>query len=187
MKAPLRIYVAGRMQYREYDHIGRQEPLINRALLGIDLDKSDGKDDGNEYKEGLPEPFWFGIKQHLYVGPFCLGDNHGCLNDAPHHLIDSCSYGNVTQETVVQVCKRQIASADLVFAWLGDDSLEAHGTLAEIGYAKGLGKLTVVAYTPADSPKTWFAKKLADAHFECDDFLTGFRHAVILAEDVTKY
>lgn len=176
-----RIYIAGRMGHMEFKPFAYGHAPEGRALLHIALDKSDGK--GEIYREGEPVSFWFGTKEYTYVGPFALGDNHGCLNDNQYHMIDEFSYGEVTQQDVVDVCKRQIASADLVFVWLGSDSDKAHGTLAEIGYAKGLGKLVFVASTPADSKETWFAKLLADSWFECEDFISAFRQAVIAYEE----
>lgn len=180
-KAP-RIYIAGRMGHGEFKPNMYHHAPEGRALLGIDLDKSDGKDCGDMYRTGEPVSFWFGTKEYTYVGPFFLGDNHGCWNHNQYHMIDELSYGEITKRDVVDVCKRQIASADLVFAWLGADSHEAHGTLAEIGYAKGLGKFVIVSSKFSDSQETWFAKLLADNWFECEDFISGFRLAVITYE-----
>lgn len=181
-----RVYVAGRMsclEYRpkEYGHFPE-----GRSLLGVELSKSNGKDEGACYKEGSAEKFYFGTKKYLYVGPFFLGDNHGCLNDSAYHLIDryAAEYGeDVSRHDVVEVCTKQIASADFVFAWLGSDSHEAHGTLTEIGYAKGLGIPVYTACTAQDTFETWFAKHLADNHFVCEDFLSAFRIALTQYEE----
>jgi len=175
-----RIYIAGRMGSSEYETYDCCNAPEGRGWLRIDLDKSDGK--GEIYREGEPVSFWFGAKEYTYVGPFFLGDNHGGFANPGHHMIDENSYGEVTQRDVVDVCKRQIASADLVFAWLGSDSHKAHGTLTEIGYAKGLGKPVFVASAESDSKETWFAKLLADNWFEGEDFISGFRQAVIAYE-----
>ena len=177
---PTRIYIAGRMRYSEFKPIEYGNAPECRALLGVALDKSYGKDE--IYREGAPVDFWFGTEVYTYVGPFFLGNNHGCFDENKYHMVDICSYGEVTQRDVVDVCTRQIASADLVFAWLGSDSHEAHGTLTEIGYAKGLGKPVIVASTPSDSKETWFAKFLADSWMECEDFLSAFRAALIQYE-----
>lgn len=183
-----KIYIAGRMHYGEYEgsQWGEHEgyPPVGRALLGINLSKSDGKT-GDRYLKGEPESFWFGTQEYLYTGPFFLGDNHGCLNSSKYHMLDECSYGEISQKTVVEVCKRQIASADIFFAWLSADSNEAYGTLAEIGYAKGLGKPVYVACKPDDGAETWFAKCLADAWFKEKDFISAFR-LMLLTHEIHK-
>ena len=178
--SPIRIYIAGRMSYLEFRPLEYGEEPRNRALLNIKLHKSDGKDGGAKYKLGEPESFYFGGR-YEYTGPFFLGDNHGCINDIKSHGVDEYaweevdSWEGVTQQTIVDVCTRQIADADLVFAWLGSDSDQAHGTLVEIGYATGLGTPVYVASTAEDSQETWFAKRMAYKWFVRPSFMSAFQ------------
>lgn len=177
--SPIRIYIAGRMNYSEYSPLEYGLAPEGRALLNIYLRKSNGKDNGENYKLGAPEPFFFDGRAYEYTGPFFLGDNHGCMNTIKNHGVDEYGWDEggegVNAQTVVDTCKKQIAKADLVFAWLGSDSDQAHGTLVEIGYAAGTGTKVYVASTPEDSKETWFAKHIAYKWFVCPNFMSAFQ------------
>lgn len=58
-----------------------------------------------------------------------------------------------------------IAASDLVFAWL--DSREAYGTLVELGYAAGTGKIVVVAAPHLDR-ELWLAASFAHRFIRAD-------------------
>lgn len=98
---------------------------------------------------------------HKYVGPYHSGDNGEGSGHAT--IIAECTHGMKTYgkdfdddeehcrypgvylpETefeprdVFLNCLSEIESCDTLFAWI--DSLDCYGTLAEIGYAKALGK-----------------------------------------------
>jgi very-short-patch-repair endonuclease len=61
---------------------------------------------------------------------------------------------------VKDLCLRAIQKADLFFAWI--DTEDCYGTIAEIGYAKGIGKPVWMA-GPGNLPADlWFAFALAD-------------------------
>lgn len=61
---------------------------------------------------------------------------------------------------IVERCLESIRSASLVFAWF--DTLDAHGTLVEIGYARALGiPVAVGCALHIDERELWFARRLA--------------------------
>ena len=107
-----------------------------------------------------------GIYLH-YAGPWwrdVMGGHGTSYNSTSPHGY-SCSYesqdseGNPLPLQSREVAKRRdevasavayaIAESDLFFAWI--DSADCYGTLVEIGYAKALGKVVVVA-TSSDLP-----------------------------------
>lgn len=186
--SPIRIYIAGRMNYAEYKPLEYGIAPEGRALLNLNLSKSDDKDNGKKYRLGASEPFFFGGQRYEYTGPFFLGDNHGCINDIKNHGVDeyawddACAWNTdeddwegVNAQAVVDTCKKQISNSDLVFAWLGSDSDQAHGTLVEIGYAAGMGLATYVASTSEDSRETWFAKHIVNKRFVRPNFMSAFQ------------
>lgn len=59
----------------------------------------------------------------------------------------------------VDLCNKAIGFCDLLFAWI--QSPDCYGTLAEIGYAKALGKKIWIAGAER-FPDLWFAYTLAD-------------------------
>lgn len=88
-----------------------------------------------------------------YVGPFAIGCDHGCFHSAKLHglLGGNCcgSIGDVEYESdslspaeAVSRCLSQVASADLVVAYLDRD--DCPGTTVELGYAISQGKPILV-------------------------------------------
>jgi len=67
------------------------------------------------------------------------------------------------QGIVLNQCLSQIQKADMVFAWIDDG--EAYGTIAEIGYAKALGKKVWIGMSEDMEQlyDTWFVEHMADA------------------------
>jgi nucleoside 2-deoxyribosyltransferase len=57
------------------------------------------------------------------------------------------------------LCLEAIEDADLVFAWI--NSNDCYGTIAELGYAKGQGKLIAIA-GPHKIHDMWFVYEMAD-------------------------
>jgi hypothetical protein len=86
-----------------------------------------------------------------YTGPYVTDCGHGENN------FGTC-YEDV-RASVVQDALDAIRRSDLVFAWM--DRLSAYGTLAEIGYAKALGKKVWIA-GPMSYDDLWFTYHLAD-------------------------
>jgi very-short-patch-repair endonuclease len=86
------------------------------------------------------------IGQYDYTGPYfvdtCTHSDTGC-GQGEHRVGSVCEGDYGERSLTLQRCLRAIDRADIVFAWLWD--LTAYGTLAEIGYAKGRGKIVIVA------------------------------------------
>lgn len=101
---------------------------------------------------------------HDYVGPYFIGDDHGCGHGGGTHgvgdLNTSC-FDAPSRSDVVQRCLHAIEAADLVFAWI--DDLTAHGTLVEIGWAAARGKKVVIGTTTA--PGRRVAGETISGHF----------------------
>lgn len=105
---------------------------------------------------GLPEPWWPTLPGHAhgfdYVGPFFMGDDHGCGHGPSTHGCGQpegmCgeAYPTPGRDGVLIFCLDAIARCDIFFAWL--DGLTAYGTLVEIGYARALRKQIIIA-TPS--------------------------------------
>ncbi|THC47126.1 DUF559 domain-containing protein [Streptomyces sp. A1499] len=81
-----------------------------------------------------------------YTGPYfvetCSHSDTGCPQ-GEHRTWSMCE-GEIGERAItLKRCLSAIDRSDVVFAWL--DDLTAHGTLTEIGYAKGRGKVVVVA------------------------------------------
>lgn len=98
-----------------------------------------------------------------YVGPYFVADDHGCGHGANTHGagIDRHGIDGVGDPPaawdVSGRCLDAIEKADILFAWV--DSLDAYGTIAEIGYARALGK-TVWLSGPESLPDLWFVYQL---------------------------
>lgn len=93
-----------------------------------------------------------------YCGPYFDSGKHG-ENDCPHsHSSADGEHGSFDREMTFIRCEEAIARCDIFIAWI--DSLDAFGTLVEIGMAHALGKEVVIAFDPNlhDAPQhLWFA------------------------------
>lgn len=104
---------------------------------------------------------------HHYTGPFYVSCDHGCFHGrAQHGAAPYVTEGKAPEpfsEQRKQILDRSlkgIESADLVFAWI--DSQDCFGTLAEIGYARALGKPVYVAVKKGmDIFELWFSLNMA--------------------------
>lgn len=155
-----KIYLAGRISKHDWrDHGIRDEAFVN----------GEGVDDilVNGFQERVET---FGDYSFTRTGPYFVGCDHGCGHGPNKHGLglgnDLCieprsfnaheSYG---REQTVARCLEAIRGSDIVFAWLEP---EAYGTVAEIGYAKALGKDIYCAHPiGADVDDLWFASKFA--------------------------
>lgn len=81
-----------------------------------------------------------------YTGPYfvdgCTHSGDGCTQEE-HRASSVCGGEPSGRAATVQRCLNAIDRSDIVFAWLDDAT--AHGTLVELGYAKGRGKPVIVA------------------------------------------
>lgn len=107
-----------------------------------------------------------------YTGPFFDGPGHGCVIDYKH-----ASYSNHRDLRIPNLCTQAIRRSDLVFAWI--DSQDCFGTLAEIGFARAIGKLIFIA-GPAAFPELWFSYALSDlVNFGRDDASDVFSRMIL--------
>lgn len=96
---------------------------------------------------------------HDYTGPYFTSMGHGGDHGDNSHGNGLAYYGNAQERArVVNVCLRGIQECDMVFAWL--DTLDAFGTLAEIGFAVNAGKRVYIS-GPQKYPDLWFVYELA--------------------------
>jgi hypothetical protein len=161
-----------------------------------------------QLREARPEYAWFGTTEAGdfavlpgavygldYTGPHAIGGcRHGCLDGPDTHAVGAgvdgrpadlwpycCAQGGPSRRRVVEMCLDAIRAADIVFAWLEEDTqvyepdgdprtddpldsyCSAYGTLVEIGYAVALEKLVVVA-SPVPLHDVWFAGSAASVH-----------------------
>lgn len=97
----------------------------------------------------------FGI--HDYTGPYFMSDHDRMSHyDDISHEFDVSGGHDASDEqwTIHHSCITGIDAADAVFAWIDQDEL--HGTLVEIGYARGFGKPIFIT-GPTRIPALWFA------------------------------
>lgn len=113
-----------------------------------------------------------GISPFLhYVGPFFTSCDHGCAHGNDSHgfaggcmtTSDAMQYAEqphynklnfAGKSEVAERCLKAIDLADYVVALISED---AHGTIAEIGYASAKGKQIVVCYTSEEAAReAWF-------------------------------
>jgi len=136
----------------------------------------------------------------LISGPFFITCDHGCQHGTSTHAMDgSCANANIdysrrsAREWAAHLCLAAIRRSDVFYAWLDDDT--AYGTIAEIGYAVGIGKTVVVA-TPvchstfswepdeescrcAKHGDMWFATTMHGVqHIWADDAVSGYQVAI---------
>ena len=174
----MKIYIAGRIGYER-----------NRFGLPVDIFR-----DPDSYWIACYPSFKFSGQYLMYTGPFTVGCDHGCAHQFDHAVGPTCgndamqinthavASGNDLKkdlrELVIRKTTKGIEHADVFFAWLGSDSQLAHGTIAEIGYAAGLGKPIYIGYGRRDSKETWYAKTLATKTYCTDDFESFFSWAL---------
>ncbi|MBL0385623.1 hypothetical protein JJB07_03075 [Tumebacillus sp. ITR2] len=104
-----------------------------------------------------------------YSGPYFLTCDHGCYHGEYTHGRGNFRYGcgeNAdNSSTVLKKCQQWITQSDFVFVWI--DSVDAYGTVAEVGFAKAMSKPLFLAYDESfrnsDFFKdTWFIQSMAD-------------------------
>ena len=155
----MKIYLAGKIAKNDWRH------EIVKDLRGESADL------GSIIMEGKTLQYWPVLlnaiyQEHDYVGPFFLGDDHGCGHGHNSHGNAVSQYetcigqyeGKPSKKLIVSFCQKAISQADLIYVWL--DCLDAYGTLVELGYAVGLGKKVIIA-KPEYLHDLWFAHLFA--------------------------
>lgn len=111
-----------------------------------------------------------GVRLH-YSGPWWRDSYcHGFSDESgfPHgYTAEAHAEIAPLQAEIANAAASGIAKADMLFAWV--DSSDCFGTLVEIGYAKGLRKVVVVAFSSRlNCRELWFARAAANYAFTAD-------------------
>lgn len=121
----------------------------------------------------------FGI--HDYTGPYFISDDHGSAHGENTHGVSAGVNTETTPELdgynpskrqVNKLAIKAIELSDLIFVWI--DEVDCYGTIAEIGYAAGKGKLIHIA--GKFLPELWFVYNLSN--YDCDFKSTDPRTAL---------
>lgn len=176
MKAIRAIYLAGKIAQNDWRHT---------IVDGLKAPQHGNTGGGSPMVHGLGEPWPILTNaifdRYHYTGPYFIAsdthystfhsddDSHGVGAD----LMDGYAYDDDNAEEkyhntpliemkpwVVERCQRAIRESDLVFAWIDDTT--CYGTIAELGYAKALGKIIWIAGTKRYRD-LWFVYEMADA------------------------
>ena len=100
----------------------------------------------------------------MYCGPTFSGDDHGCTHGPTKHASgDGCNGSPIDRTAVLARSLEQIRGSSHMFAWI--DSMEAFGTLVEIGYAAALDKNVFVSVSKEVAEdacgELWFAQHMS--------------------------
>ena len=119
----------------------------------------------------LAERFEYVNDKLTVTGPFFISCDHGCYHGDGKHGVGAveslhsddewggCMGNYYSRHNVLDICKRQIDRAEIVFAYINCD--DCYGTLAEIGYAHAKGKDIVIAFGNEKLRREmWFADKM---------------------------
>lgn len=168
---PMRIYLAGK--------IGKTITWRDKIAPGIGSAWEAGDGCGESIDWEIPWPVLpkaiFGV--YSYTGPFFIGDDHGCFHGPNKHgcrekTWTQGAHGEPDSEAdgtrrslIVERCKTAIHNSDLVFAWV--DTPDCFGTLVEVGYAAGIGKIVGVCCPHGFEYDLamWFAGAIAASGF----------------------
>lgn len=140
------------------EHEGRDS---SEGLVWLRKTKAVPIPDGR--KLSLTGPFWRDVR-NSHGGRASFSDTRG-----PHAQCDAFddTFENADRMQLIEAAKLAIDGSDLVFAWI--NSLDCFGTLTEIGYAAGRGKIVVIAWDvslysePNGFPEFWFPALFGDA------------------------
>lgn len=156
----LNIYLAGKISKNCWRHGIVKGPMAGLGSCGDSLPFENPP-------EIVPSSI-FGL--HHFTGPFFIGCDHGCFHGRQTHgAIPNKGFQlGAAELSSPQIkawarCMKGIRLCDLFFAWI--DSDDCHGTLAEIGYAAGIGKFVSVFFDASKNTNAlWFAKQFATIH-----------------------
>lgn len=126
------------------------------------------------------------VNDNLSVtGPFFISCDHGCYHGEQEHGAGATSGGCMgdyyTRNDVFEICKSQIAKAEIVVAYI--DCRDCYGTIAEIGYAHAIGKDIFIIFANAElKEEMWFVDKMqrnteiASPTWISEQIYTRFKH-----------
>lgn len=132
-----KIYLAGKIKAMDWRH--KLVPkLRNEGLDSL----------GRACTFGYMLPFFDNIA--LYTGPYFVSCDHSCYHGPGSHGCGNtrgCGYINpISPQQIISNCFSGINLCDLFFCFL--NSNDAYGSLAELGYAKALGKKIWIVVDP---------------------------------------
>lgn len=159
---PLKIYLAGKIN-TQFD-------------WRMDILRSNYNKLGN----GSPDEPWPVLgnviyDDHHYTGPFYFPCNHIGRGDHATGVLKHAGDSRARRPKIAKRCLEAIERSDVLFAWI--DSPDCYGTLVEIGYARGLGKMIWIAFdvhmddfwfaTEMDKGSAWYLKHESANHALC--------------------
>lgn len=164
----MKIYLAGKITAH-----GWRESIV-KELNGLDGSDMFSDWPSGAYMalhDGRPDEVVWPVQKnvifgkHDYVGPYFIDCDHRCYHGRSNHGVgattDGCDgrEGGMGQIRTAMYCRSAIKDADLVFAWI--DAMDAYGTIAELGYAHGLGKKIFIAIKKGlEAHDFWFVHTL---------------------------
>jgi very-short-patch-repair endonuclease len=127
---PYGVYLAGKISENDWRH---------EFVPGLRFAFSE-----DEYLGGNPWPSLSMPGGLTYVGPFFTNDHTGVICNGDHAVVDQ--YADLKdrrdgRRNIVRRCLSAIDEAQFVVAVITND---AHGTIAEVGYAVALGKTVII-------------------------------------------
>jgi len=156
----VKVYLAGKIWSNDWRH---------DIFKGLRNHQYDNIYDDPYFKRDAP----LVVDGHTYSGPYFLSDDHSFFHgDGSHgrglHLDENVmapDWEIERQQYVVQKCFQWIKESDAMFVWLSAD--DCYGTIAEIGYAKSLGKRIFIGVDEKEKSKgyvndMWFALECAE-------------------------
>jgi nucleoside 2-deoxyribosyltransferase len=177
-----RVYLAGRIEYSRgrfgvvgcslysgdnYMGAGREAyqpdvaPIVRFDLEGYPLEYVGpwtlSNDHGSCHKKRAPKKVGFFEAQER-------DDNRDCYGTRTHGSGNDYEMRGDPSAAILARALDGIRKCDLFFAWVADE--QCFGTLAEIGYAKALGKVIVIATPPGFDMQgeLWFSLRMADCY-----------------------
>lgn len=137
--------------------------------------------------DGRPDE-WCQKDEFTMTGPYFLSCDHGCYHgegthgvgagqerEGPGGAFRGCgTYEGHSQHAIASICRDQIYFSDVVFCWL--NSPTAYGTIAELGYARGIGKSIFIAYESGNPvwSDTWFVREFAKKTIQVESAQDGW-------------
>ena len=148
-----KVYLAGKIN--KYDW---RRPIVGYRCNGLM-----GGDNTNLYN--------YTVKYNdgvIITGPWFLACDHGCYHGDNSHGLGINNLGcpdgngdNYTEKEVYNICISQIATSNIIFAYINDDT--CYGTIYEIGYAKAKGRKIIIIFDNEKlMSKMWFMCQQAD-------------------------
>jgi hypothetical protein len=153
----MRIYLAGKIAKNDWRGLLVPQLRDWNNSFGLSIEQMEALEEWPVWRNAV-------LGKYDYCGPYFISCDHGCYHGRNDHGYgledDTCeSGGSYNRRQVSRLCQGALQRCDLVFAWI--ESLDCYGTLAELGYAKALGKRILIA-GPEAKDDLWFTYEFAD-------------------------